>query len=751
MKTLKKNNISKGSSINSPVTVNKNCDLPPFFNTDYFSHVVVQTLEELESIPCKLRQDGMVATVVQDGYSDYQLQTSRTGFGICDNNAWMKISIGDEVFNGGNLFLFQTEEQANEFMGSTQSKEGQIIYISDLDSYFKFDGQDGLTDAFPNKLDKPTTSGTITTYPNIVGVDDLGNSAKLKATDFGKVKSVNGKEGDVILKTSDLQNDSDYTTNNKLNKEIQDRISADNLKLDKPTTNNTNQFVILGDGSTAPKTEFGKVKSVNGQTGDVILKTSDLENNSDYTTNAILTAHTSNKANPHNVTKSQIGLGDVDNTSDLNKPISTATQIELNKKINKPTTNNTPDYVLLADGSTAPKSDFGKVDKVMGVAPDANKNVDISGVAMNWTNASQRMSALVSKHNDATYNRLLGMDSKGSLNEVGIYALTNEMSKATDAQKEAWRVASRKSNEKFNSNAPVLLFVNPFLLKNSNDFPISVIISGNNLFIDKERSKVEIRKIKTIDEVPEIGNWIDLTASVSVSELNQNMLSIYHNFKLFELGYYEIKVTNHLGLANLTSPLLLIVDNYEETITNPLIIENSRGNIQNTLQVNSKGFELIGNSTVNGGVLFNDLVNIVDSNVNSITKLSLVLQVPSSDYNIGTLFVGFTDVNEINSTTTTKMGVQLNYLDWGVQIRDHNNISLGRINYINSKIFYIMNFYIFIKDGTYSISSENTNASSQGFYTDLQKLKLIFGIMLPVQNRTDNYKLSLDITSFKKL
>ncbi len=40
----------------------------------------------------------------------------------------------------------------------------------------------------------------------------------------------------VPTKTSDLENDSDYTTNNKLNKEIQDRISADNLKLDKPTT-----------------------------------------------------------------------------------------------------------------------------------------------------------------------------------------------------------------------------------------------------------------------------------------------------------------------------------------------------------------------------------------------------------------------------------------------------------------------------------------------------------------------------------
>ena len=45
-----------------------------------------------------------------------------------------------------------------------------------------------------------------------------------------------------------------------------------------------------------------------------------------------LTAHTSNTSNPHNVTKAQVGLGNVDNTSDSAKPISTATQTALNAK-----------------------------------------------------------------------------------------------------------------------------------------------------------------------------------------------------------------------------------------------------------------------------------------------------------------------------------------------------------------------------------------------------------------------------------
>lgn len=45
--------------------------------------------------------------------------------------------------------------------------------------------------------------------------------------------------------------------------------------------------------------------------------------------------HLSNTSNPHSVTKTQIGLGNVNNTSDLLKPISTATQEALDKKVDK--------------------------------------------------------------------------------------------------------------------------------------------------------------------------------------------------------------------------------------------------------------------------------------------------------------------------------------------------------------------------------------------------------------------------------
>lgn len=48
-----------------------------------------------------------------------------------------------------------------------------------------------------------------------------------------------------------------------------------------------------------------------------------------------LTSHIGTKTNPHGVTKTQVGLGNVDNTADSAKPVSTAQQTALNLKLDK--------------------------------------------------------------------------------------------------------------------------------------------------------------------------------------------------------------------------------------------------------------------------------------------------------------------------------------------------------------------------------------------------------------------------------
>ena len=55
----------------------------------------------------------------------------------------------------------------------------------------------------------------------------------------------------------------------------------------------------------------------------------------DVAAKSTMDAHVANTSNPHGVTKAQVGLGNVDNTSDANKPISTATQTALDGKVDE--------------------------------------------------------------------------------------------------------------------------------------------------------------------------------------------------------------------------------------------------------------------------------------------------------------------------------------------------------------------------------------------------------------------------------
>lgn len=79
-----------------------------------------------------------------------------------------------------------------------------------------------------------------------------------------------------------------------------------------------------------------------------------------------LTSHKNNETNPHKVTKSQVGLGNVDNTSDLDKPISTATQNALTQ-IDQNLTQETKERI---------SADDTKVDKIAGKGLSTNDFTD---------------------------------------------------------------------------------------------------------------------------------------------------------------------------------------------------------------------------------------------------------------------------------------------------------------------------------------------------------------------------------------
>lgn len=93
-----------------------------------------------------------------------------------------------------------------------------------------------------------------------------------------------------------------------------------------------NEEAILNEISRAQRKE----QSIQDSIDEEIIRANRIETNIQDSHNS----HVTDYKNPHKVTKDQVGLGNVDNTSDVNKPISDAQQREFNR-INQSLSNNT--------------------------------------------------------------------------------------------------------------------------------------------------------------------------------------------------------------------------------------------------------------------------------------------------------------------------------------------------------------------------------------------------------------------------
>lgn len=119
---------------------------------------------------------------------------------------------------------------------------------------------------------------------------------------------------------------------------------------DKLITINQASSFTAGVMSASDKTKLDGLKAQ----AEIDTSISNVQNN--------LNAHINNRTNPHRVTKEQIGLDQVDNTSDANKPISNATQTALNGKFSatdgnalKQTIEDMPNIVV-TEGSVSHKN-----------------------------------------------------------------------------------------------------------------------------------------------------------------------------------------------------------------------------------------------------------------------------------------------------------------------------------------------------------------------------------------------------------
>ncbi len=88
--------------------------------------------------------------------------------------------------------------------------------------------------------------------------------------------------------------------------------------LEKPLSTEKYNVGVFNKNNDIIDTEFHKLELKN-ESQDALLATKESVNR-----------HTDDRENPHNVSKAQIGLGNADNTADLDKPVSTAQRAAIN-------------------------------------------------------------------------------------------------------------------------------------------------------------------------------------------------------------------------------------------------------------------------------------------------------------------------------------------------------------------------------------------------------------------------------------
>ena len=138
-------------------------------------------------------------------------------------------------------------------------------------------------------------------------------------------------------------NNPHQVTADQINAYTKDKVNdlLQNLETKNSEVNNSIKEHLIDYGNphkvTAEQVGLGKVDNTSDLEKPVSLATQNALNNLSLLVNnkaeySDLLDHISDHNNPHNVSKEQLGLNNVDNTSDINKPISLATQLALDKK-----------------------------------------------------------------------------------------------------------------------------------------------------------------------------------------------------------------------------------------------------------------------------------------------------------------------------------------------------------------------------------------------------------------------------------
>lgn len=227
-----------------------------------------------------------------------------------DGTAFERISYLSQRIDN---LIDNASEDYNTLRKIEQIIKAEIERSTQKDNYF----QEEL-DKFPDTVMSGLLDNTLT--PDSVQLNYGVNkrSTSQVYTESRKIASAT-QENAGVMSAQDKVN-LDVTLPNKITEEST-RAQQKEQELDEKI--DTTKSDIIG-SATSDNDTLGKLESnLNAEIERATNKENSIEQN--------LNSHISNQQNPHNVTKAQVGLGNVDNTSDVDKPISTATQSALDE------------------------------------------------------------------------------------------------------------------------------------------------------------------------------------------------------------------------------------------------------------------------------------------------------------------------------------------------------------------------------------------------------------------------------------
>ena len=251
---------------------------------------------------------------------------------------------------------------------------------------------------------------------------------------------------------------------------------------------------------------------------------------------------------------------------------------EVDGKLNKPTTtSNTTSYPYVVgedgNGNSArlPAGDLGKNFFNSDLSNTTARNHTMNaGVTVNTLGNPHTLSGLPNKNTDIANFRKVRVQNTSGLDSVvdSKNLLTDAVTSMSDAEKDAWRLAQRKTGETYSIGQPRIDFVFPSYINNSITYVQPLVLYGINLYIDNQtpNSIVQLNRVEDIN-----GNAVNELYNITnfeVSPLKTNQIVLMLDWSIYPKGKYKFKVLNNSLQSLVSDGFVILNDSVPNQISN---------------------------------------------------------------------------------------------------------------------------------------------------------------------------------------